>query len=137
MTAPPTTCTAPPLVSISAESTAALIIAAYSSMRCDEAEQLARSMATGRRWQKRRGADRGAALRAVAQDYCVSRNGVTDLAQEVRRRLVRYASAGWRFERDLPAPEDPKRARMHLALSLFSGGVPSESTIWRAIVGIS
>src|SRR5260370_22058059 len=81
--------TAPPtLVSISAESTAALIVAAYASMRVDAAEQLARSLATGRHWQRRRGVDRGAALRAVAQDWCMSCEGGTELAVEVRRRLI-------------------------------------------------
>jgi hypothetical protein len=117
--------------------TGSLIVSLYASMRVDQAEELARSLATGRRWQKRRGADRGAALRAVAADCGDITKAATELARVVHVRLGRYASTGWRFERDLPAPEDPKRARMHLALSLFSGGVPSESTIWRAIVGIS
>jgi hypothetical protein len=128
---------APSLVTLTAESTAALIIAAYSSMRVDLAEELARSLATGRRWQKRRGADRGAAIRAVAQDCCMTCNGVTDVAVEVRRRLIRYAASSWRFERDRDPPDNPARARMHTVLALYGGNVPSESTCWRAIVGIS
>jgi hypothetical protein len=93
-------------------------------------------MVTGRRWQRRRGADRGAALRAVAKEDCADIK-VTDLAQEVRRRLSRYASGSWRFDRDRPAPDNPARARLHQVLSLYSGNVPSVSTIWRALVGIS
>jgi hypothetical protein len=138
MSATPMNCTAPPsLVTITAASTEALVIAAYASMRVDQAEALARSLATGRRWQRRRGAERGAALRAVAQDCCVSRNKVTELAREVRRRLGLYCAGGWRFERDRPAPEDPARARMHRVLTLYDGAVPSTSTAWRALVGIS
>jgi hypothetical protein len=117
--------------------TDALVVRLLGTMRVDQAEQLARSLATGRHWQRRRGADRGAALRAVAKEDCAGITKTTDLAIEVRRRLSRYASAAWRFERDRPAPEDPARARMHLALSLYGGDVPSASTVWRALVGIS
>jgi hypothetical protein len=130
-----TNSTAPMRVTISGDSSEACIIALYESMRVDQAEELARSLATGRRWQKRRGADRGAAIRAVAQD-CGKIIKVADRAKEVRRRLSVYASGIYRFERDRP-PDNPARARLNLVLSLYSGNVPSRVTIWRAIVGIS
>ncbi len=137
-TAPPTRVTPDILrqfVLSSGNDTGSLIVSLYASMRVDLAEQLARSLATGRRWQKRRGADRGAAIRAVAQD-CGKIIKVADRAKEVRRRLSVYASGTYRFERDRP-PDNPARARLNLVLALYCGNVPSRVTIWRAIVGIS
>jgi hypothetical protein len=117
--------------------TGILIVSLYASMRVDQAEQHHRELAADRAWQKRRSKDRAAALRGVAADCCIVGNGPTETAQEVRRRLVRYASSTWRFERDRDPPDNPARARMHTVLALYGGDVPSESTCWRAIVGIS
>jgi hypothetical protein len=117
--------------------TGILIVSLYASMRVDQAEQHHRELAADRAWQKRRSKDRAAALRGVAADCRIVGNGPTETAQEVRRRLVRYASSTWRFERDRDPPDNPARARMHTVLALYGGDVPSESTCWRAIVGIS
>jgi hypothetical protein len=119
----------------SGNDTGSLIVSLYQTMRVDVAEQHARELAADRAWQKRRSKDRGAAIRAVAQD-CGKIIKVSDRAEEVRRRLSVYASGTYRFERDRP-PANPARARLNLVLVLYSGNVPSRVTIWRAIVGIS
>jgi hypothetical protein len=115
--------------------TGLLIVSLYQTMRVDQAEQHHRELAADRAWQKRRSKDRIDAIRAIVADLDANIK-VTDRPAEIRRLLNVYATRGaWRFERGLVDVDDPARARLHRALSLYSGKVPSRVTIWRALIG--
>jgi hypothetical protein len=53
-------------------------------------------------------------------------------AAVVERRLRVYSAAAWRFDRELPAPHNPRNADLHGAMKLF-GRAPSKSTIQHRI----
>jgi hypothetical protein len=82
-------------------------------MRVDPAEELARSMVTGRRWQRRRGADRGAAppparvvLSGTSTESCIV-SGITWMQDDDVDRLWRmYASPSARRQRRLGQRDD-------------------------------
>jgi hypothetical protein len=120
----------------SGNDTGLLIVSLYQTMRVDQAEQHHRELAADRAWQKRRSRDRVDAIRAVVADLGANIK-VTDRPAEIRRLLNVYATRGaWRFERGLIDVDDPAKARLHLVLSLFDGAVPSQVTIWRALIGV-
>jgi hypothetical protein len=85
-----------------------------------------------RRRQRRLG-DRDAAICALATQMAGASGRA--LAQNIARDLLRYATSGWRFERDEPPPADPARALMHRILTA-NGKTPSLATIRRALAGI-
>ncbi|MEA2757310.1 MAG: hypothetical protein QOJ54_3599 [Aliidongia sp.] len=110
----------------------ALVCALLVNMPVEGMVRLARHfkpLAIGRH---RRG-ERDGNIRKLAAFYISSGRG---LAEALRQDCMRYAGSAWIFERDRPAPADPKRALMHRVLSLNGGKAPSDSTILRALVGL-
>lgn len=95
-------------------------------------EALARRHFTPSALQRRRLAERDAAIRGLA----IGRLGSgRELAGDISRELLRYRPSGYRFEQDPPV-DSPRRAKMHRVLTLNGAKAPSEVTIRRALAGV-
>ena len=83
----------------------------------------------------RRLAARDEAIRALAAHYPQHDTG-RKLAATLRRDLQRYASAGWRLERDRPPLRDAKRQAWHEILTLNEGKVIAPGQIRKVLAGL-
>jgi hypothetical protein len=86
------------------------------------------------RRRRRRLAARDAAIRTLALE--VPFGSGRQMAKAIAAALDRYASSGWRFERDRQ-PGDPRRALLWRILDLNGRRAPSKATIERALAGVA
>jgi hypothetical protein len=95
-----------------------LVVRLMGTMPLAEAEQLARSMATGRRWQRRRLDERDELILQLVAHYDLTKS--RKIAAAIHSDLVRYGASGHRVNRAPPA--DDKRALLHRVLDLIGDG---------------
>ena len=88
-------------------------------------------------WQRRarRLADRDARIREFGLAYYPFMTG-RGMASAIAVELQRYASAGWRFERNLPAPADQRRRSLWAILHLSDGRGLSAARVRYALAGV-
>jgi hypothetical protein len=102
----------------------------------EDREWLAQEVLPPWRARQRRLARRDELVRALAvlqlADNLVSGR---QMAAALARALARYAAAGWRFERDRPAPADPRRALLWRILATNQGKAMSKGAVRRALAG--
>lgn len=59
------------------------------------------------------------------------------MASAIAVAIDRYRASGWRFERDLPAPADPRRGLLWRILHLNNGRSLSPGAVRAALAGVS
>jgi transposase-like protein len=129
------TAAARPVIHLYRDNLEACVVAALNRLPIEDRERVLRRHGGKNALKQWRRDQRDAAIRDVADD-CRNITAPTERAEEIRRQLALYAGGAYRFEPNRP-PEDRARARMHRVLTLQNGRVPSFSTVWRALPGIS
>jgi hypothetical protein len=102
-------------------------------MSADERATIEAALAPAVREELRRGYLRLAAIDAAKWHGAADGMKPWPLAGKVRVALNRYASSGWRFERDGRPPNDPARAALWRFLQLTDGKVRSQKEIDRLL----
>src|SRR5208282_5637496 len=89
-------------------------------------------------WRRRarRLEERDARIREYALAYHPLLSGPA-MASAIAMAINRYRASGWRFERDLPAPADPRRGLMWRILHLADGRALSPGTVRNALAGVT
>lgn len=87
----------------------------------DEVQRLCERFGSPAALRARRLDQRDAAIRALSE-WMPAGSG-REMAKRIAAELLRYAASGWRFERGRPAPDDPRRAALHQAMSLSGGPI--------------
>jgi hypothetical protein len=88
-------------------------------------------------WQRRarRLAERDARIREYALGLHPFASGRA-MAAAVAGELLRYHASGWRFEKDLPSPAEPRRGLLWRILHLNNGKSPSPGAVRAALAGV-
>jgi hypothetical protein len=88
-------------------------------------------------WRRRarRLEERDAQIRAYALAYHPLLSGRA-MASAIAVELQRYRASGWRFEKDLPAPPDPRRGLLWRILHLNGGKSLSPGSVRNALAGV-
>jgi hypothetical protein len=121
----------PSLVTLTAESTALLIVSGAASMPADDRERFFRRYGSANVLRQWRLDDRDAAIRELASLYAVASGRA--LAEAIRTDLLRYAASGYRHS---APPADARRALLHRVLDLGGGKVPSATQIRGILAGV-
>jgi hypothetical protein len=132
---PDSTAAARPVIHLYRDNLEACVVEALNRLPIEDRERVLRRHGGKNALKQWRRDQRDAAIRDAADD-CRNITKPTERADEIRRQLALYAGGAYRFERNRP-PGDPARARLHRVLMLQRGRVPSFSTVWRALAGIS
>jgi len=119
---------------VNAKSDLQLIEELIARLPIESLESLARRHCTASALARRRLAERDLVIRTLA----AGRPGTGhEMARLVHKDLRRYAAGGFRFERDRPPVDNPRRANMHRVLVLNRGKILSERALRHVLAGLS